>query len=70
LLFPFEEQHRLYRKPFEVLSLADFSHYHEGNGTPDYQKFPALKLAKDMTLLLVMGYIIHACWLLASYGIS
>jgi hypothetical protein len=24
LLFPFEEQHKLYRKPFEVLSLADF----------------------------------------------
>ena len=30
--FPFEEQHKLYRKPFEVLSLADFSNYHDGNG--------------------------------------
>ena len=29
LLFPHEEQHKLYRKPFEVLSLADFSNYHQ-----------------------------------------
>ena len=28
LLFPFSEQHKLYRKPFEVLSLADFSNYY------------------------------------------
>ena len=33
LLFPNEEQYKLYRKPFEVLSLVDFSHYHEENGT-------------------------------------
>ena len=25
LMFPFTEQHKLYRKPWEVLSLADFS---------------------------------------------
>jgi hypothetical protein len=35
----FEEQHKLYRKPFEVLSLADFSHYYEMNGSPDYENF-------------------------------
>ena len=55
LLFPFDEQHKLYRKPFEVLSLADFSHYYEGNGTPDYQKFPALKLARGYDLVLEHG---------------
>ena len=55
LLFPFDEQHKLYRKPFEVLSLADFSHYHDGNGTPDYQKFPALKLAQGYDLVLEHG---------------
>ncbi len=27
LLFPYEEQYKLYRKPFEVLSLAEFSNY-------------------------------------------
>jgi hypothetical protein len=65
LLFPFEEQHRLYRKPFEVLSLADFSHYHEGNGTPDYEKFPALKLAQGYDLILDHGdtlFMPAGCW--------
>ncbi|MET0466473.1 MAG: cupin-like domain-containing protein [Chitinophagaceae bacterium] len=55
LIFPHNEQHKLYRKPFEVLSLADFSHYYEGNGTPDYQSFPALKLAQGYDLILEHG---------------
>jgi hypothetical protein len=55
LLFPYEEQHKLYRKPFEVLSLADFSNYAAGNGTPDYEKFPALKLAKGYEVVLEHG---------------
>lgn len=55
LLFPHEEQHKLYRKPYEVLSLADFSHYYQRNGTPDYEKFPALKLAKGYELTLEHG---------------
>ena len=55
LLFPHEEQHKLYRKPFEVLSLADFSHYYEGNGTPDFKKFPALKIANGYDLTLAHG---------------
>jgi hypothetical protein len=55
LLFPYKEQHKLYRKPFEVLSLADFSHYHENNGKPDYDKFPALKLAQGYDLVLEHG---------------
>lgn len=55
LLFPYDEQHKLYRKPFEVLSLADFSHYHENNGKPDYQEFPALKSAHGYDIVLEHG---------------
>ena len=55
LMFPFEEQHKLYRKPFEVLSMADFSHYYEKNGSPDYEKFPALKLAQGVEAILEHG---------------
>ncbi|HEY8687885.1 MAG TPA: cupin-like domain-containing protein [Chitinophagaceae bacterium] len=55
LLFPNEEQHKLYRKPFEVLSLVDFSNYHEGNGTPDYEAFPAVKYAKGYEVILEHG---------------
>ena len=55
LLFPNEEQHKLYRKPFEVLSLVDFSNYHEGNGTPDYDAFPAVRYAKGYEVILEHG---------------
>lgn len=55
LLFPYDEQHKLYRRPFEVLSLADFSHYYKQNGTPDYEKFPAIRLAKGYDLILDHG---------------
>src|SRR5215831_5842587 len=55
LLFPYQEQYKLYRKPFEVLSLADFSHYSDGNGSPDYDQFPALKLAQGYEVVLEHG---------------
>ena len=55
LLFPYEEQYKLYRRPYEVLSLADFSHYYQQNGKPDYTQFPALKLAKGYELILEPG---------------
>ena len=55
LLFPFEEQYKLYRKPFEVLSLADFSNYYMQNGSPDYEKYPALKLAHGLEAVLDHG---------------
>lgn len=55
LLFPFEEQFKLYRKPFEVLSLADFSNYYKENGALDYEKFPALKLAQGFEVILEPG---------------
>lgn len=78
LLFPFEEQHKLYRKPFEVLSLADFSHYHEGNGKPDYEKFPALKQASGYdltlnhgdTLFMPAGYWHHMEYLDSGFAMS
>ena len=55
LLFSHEEQHKLYRKPFEVLSLADFSNYNKNSGLPDYEKFPALRHAVGYELILNPG---------------
>jgi hypothetical protein len=78
LLFPFEEQHKLYRKPFEVLSLADFSNYHHLNGSPDYNQFPALKLANGYditlehgdTLYMPAGYWHHMEYLDSGFAMS
>lgn len=78
LLFPYAEQYKLYRKPFEVLSLADFSHYYQGNGTPDYEQFPALKLAKGYdftlehgdTLFMPAGYWHHMEYLDSGFAMS
>lgn len=78
LLFPFEEQYKLYRKPFEVLSLADFSNYHHQNGSPDYSKFPALKLANGYditlehgdTLYMPAGYWHHMEYLDSGFAMS
>ncbi|PVD49662.1 transcriptional regulator [Terrimonas sp.] len=78
LLFPYEEQHKLYRKPYEVLSLADFSHYYQQNGTPDYSKFPALKLARGYevilehgdTLFMPAGYWHHMEYLDSGFAMS
>ncbi len=56
LLFPFEEQHKLYRKPWEVLSLVNFEKYYDGeNNKLDYERFPALRLAKGYELILDHG---------------
>ena len=78
LLFPHEEQYKLYRKPFEVLSLADFSNYHENNGNPDYDRFPALKLANGYevildhgdTLFMPAGYWHHMEYLDSGFAMS
>lgn len=77
LLFPFEEQHKLYRKPFEVLSLADFSHYYESDKI-DFQRFPALKLAEGYevildhgdTLFMPAGYWHHMEYLDSGFAMS
>jgi hypothetical protein len=56
LLFPYEEQHKLYRKPFEVLSLADFSNYYDPEKSKlNYEQFPAVKHAKGYELILEHG---------------
>lgn len=55
LLFPNDQRDKLYRKPFEVLSLVDFSGYAEGKKMPDYEKFPALKYAEGYDLILNPG---------------
>jgi hypothetical protein len=78
LLFPYEEQHKLYRKPFEVLSLADFSNYHHNNGKPDYSAFPAIKKANGYevildhgdTLFMPAGYWHHMEYLDSGFAMS
>jgi hypothetical protein len=55
LLFPFKEQHKLYRKPWEVLSMADFSNYYSENSKLDFNQFPALKEAKGYEVILEHG---------------
>jgi hypothetical protein len=52
LLFPHEEQFKLYRKPWEVLSMADYTHYFDNF---DYEKFPAARLAKGYEVILEHG---------------
>ena len=79
LLFPFEEQFKLYRKPFEVLSLADFSNYYDAEKSKiDLQKFPALKYAKGFditlehgdTLFMPGGYWHHMEYLDSGFAMS
>ncbi|MEO5945012.1 MAG: cupin-like domain-containing protein [Ferruginibacter sp.] len=52
LLFPHEEQYKLYRKPWEVLSLANYANYSESF---DYENFPAVKLAQGYEVILEHG---------------
>ena len=52
LLFPHEEQHKLYRKPWEVLSMANYAGYSESF---DYENFPAVKNAKGYEVILEPG---------------
>jgi hypothetical protein len=56
LLFPYHEQHKLYRKPFEVLSIADFSNYYDGEKSKlDVTKFPAVQFANGYEVILEHG---------------
>lgn len=77
LLFKYGEKSKLYRKPFEVLSLADFSNYYQ-EGHPDYEKFPALKYAQGYevilnpgdTLFMPAGYWHHMEYLDSGFAMS
>ncbi|MBZ4188252.1 cupin-like domain-containing protein [Niabella beijingensis] len=75
LLFPFEEQHKLYRKPWEVLSLANYARYYDNF---DYEKFPAAKNAQGYevvlehgdTLFMPAGYWHHMEYIDAGFAMS
>jgi len=75
LLFPFEEQYKLYRKPWEVLSLANFENYNEKF---DYENFPAVKLANGYevilehgdTLFMPAGFFHHMEYIDAGFAMS
>ncbi|RYD88603.1 MAG: transcriptional regulator, partial [Sphingobacteriales bacterium] len=78
LLFPHEEQHKLYRKPFEVLSMADFSNYYTDSSKVDYKQFPALRKANGYevilghgdTLFMPAGYWHHMEYLDSGFAMS
>lgn len=56
LLFPYSEQHKLYRKPWEVLSLVDFSYYHDPQKSKiDHSSYPAVSKAKGYEIVLEHG---------------
>ena len=60
LLFPHEEQYKLYRKPWEVLSMVNFEKYYDGeNSKLDYERFPALRLARGYELILGHGETLY-----------
>jgi len=75
LLFPFKEQYKLYRKPWEVLSVANFENYHQNF---DYENFPAVKNAEGFevilehgdTLFMPAGYWHHMEYIEAGYAMS
>lgn len=79
LLFPYEEQYKLYRKPFEVLSLADFSHYYDSQKSKlDFNKYPAVRHAQGYdfilehgdTLFMPAGYWHHMEYLDSGFAMS
>jgi len=79
LLFPFNEQYKLYRKPWEVLSLVNFEKYfdHQENKL-DLESYPALRLAKGYevilepgdTLFMPAGYWHHMEYLDSGFAMS
>lgn len=79
LLFPYKEQHKLYRKPFEVLSLADFSNYYNAEKSKlDTKQFPAVEFAQGYdvtlshgdTLFMPGGYWHHMEYLDSGFAMS
>ena len=52
LLFPHEEQYKLYRIPWEVLSMANYANYNENF---DYKRFPAVGLANGYEVVMEHG---------------
>lgn len=75
LLFPHREQYKLYRKPWEVLSLANYANYNDGF---DYENYPAVKhaegyeviLERGDTLFMPAGFWHHMEYMEAGYAMS
>lgn len=55
LLFPYEEQYKLYRRPFEVMSLVDFSGYYTEQFQEKIKDYPALAQARGYEVILEHG---------------
>jgi hypothetical protein len=79
LMFPYKEQYKLYRKPFEVLSIADFSNYYDPEKSKiDFNKFPAIEFAHGFdttlehgdTLFMPGGYWHHMEYLESGFAMS
>jgi hypothetical protein len=79
LLFPFEEQHKLYRKPWEVLSFVNFEKYFDREENKlELERYPALKLARGYevilehgdTLFMPAGYWHHMEYLDSGFAMS
>jgi hypothetical protein len=79
LMFPHKEQYKLYRKPFEVLSVADFSNYYDPEKSKiDLNRFPAIELAQGLdttlehgdTLFMPGGYWHHMEYLDSGFAMS
>jgi hypothetical protein len=79
LLFPFEEQYKLYRKPWEPLSLVNFEKYFDPeNNKLDPAQYPAVKLARGYevildhgdTLFMPAGYWHHMEYLDSGFAMS
>lgn len=79
LLFPHEEQYKLYRKPFEVMSFANFAHYADpGKSQLDTLQFPAITKAQGYevilehgdTLFMPAGYWHHMEYLDSGFAMS
>ncbi len=79
LLFPFEEQHKLYRKPWEVLSFVNFEKYFDSHHNKlDLETYPALQLARGYevilehgdTLFMPAGYWHHMEYLDSGFAMS
>lgn len=79
LLFPFEEQHKIYRKPWEVLSFVNFEKYFDaGENKLEEDRYPALRLARGYevildhgdTLFMPAGYWHHMEYLDSGFAMS
>lgn len=79
LLFPFDEQYNLYRKPWEVLSFANFEKYYDPfNSKLDFKQYPALRRAQGFdvtlehgdTLFMPAGYWHHMEYIDSGFAMS